>query len=437
MTINNLPAPIQLIVQNGFLLRFMQKALYPNLLWRPQYNRFPTPMHLGEKFTFTRKSLLPAVQAALAPPANTDQTSGLSSQTPSYEQYEATMAQYTGKQLINLLSSSIAVADLFISGIEDMGLQAGLSMDIQARRRLVQAYRGGRTYVTTAAGPVTSVAVNDGNGFDFVYVNGVRTATSVTNPHPITITESGVPATRNVTAVTFGSLNQTEDNIPATLTLSVAVTVVVGDSVISNFAPRSIRPNGRTTSYNLIATDIFVQQNLIDAVTHLRRLGVPTFEDGFYHAVVDPAMIGSIYADPAFQRATATRYADDVFEYGMIGTYYNVKLYETQLPPTGNNPGGIEVRRGIVFGRDAGYEADYDGGGRWDDVGDLNINGYMEYDPATAITTIVRNPQDDLLQVASVAWSFIGDFVSATDVNSSFGPGAAQYYKRAVLIETA
>lgn len=436
MTINNLPAPIQMIVQSGFLLRFMQKALYPNLLWRPQYNRFPTPMHLGEQFSFTRKSLLPAVQNALTPPANTDQTSGLTSNTPAYERYSVTMQQYANKQLINLLSSSIAIADLFVSGIEDMGLNAGLTMDLQARRRFVQAYRGGRTYVTTAAGPTTSVAVNDGNGFDFVYVNGVRTATSVTNPHPITITESGVPATRNVTAVTFGTLNQTEDNIPATLTLSANVTVIVGDSVISTYAPRSIRPNGRTTSYNLISTDIFVQQNLIDAVTHLRRLGVPTFEDGFYHAVVDPAMIGNIYSDPAFQRATATRYADDVFEYGMIGTYYNVKLYETQLPPTGNNPAGIEVRRGIVFGRDPGYEADYDGGGRWHDVGQLSTNGYIEYDPATAISLIVRNPQDDLLQVADVAWSFIGDFVAATDFNSIVG-NSTSVYRRGVLIETA
>ena len=256
MTISNLPSSIQQVVQNGWLMRFFNDALFPQLLYRNMYAAVEVPQHLGESYSFSKKGLLPIVQAALTPPANTDNTSGLTSVSVGVEQYSGVLAQFAAMTATNMLSSGIAIVDLYKSAVEDLGLNAGQSLDVQGRRAMFQAYAGGRTYVTTAAGPTTSVAVADVNGFDFVYVNGVRQTTSVTNPLSITITESGVAATRNVTGVTPGSLNVNDDKIPGTLTLSANVTVIVGDSAIASTAPYSVRPNGKTTSYNIVAGDI-------------------------------------------------------------------------------------------------------------------------------------------------------------------------------------
>lgn len=436
MTINNLPAAAQLIVQNGFLLRFFKAALIPQLIYRGLLKGFKTPMHLGQSFTETRKGLLPIVQNAMTPATDTDITSGLTPVSVAYEQYSYTMSQYGQPVPINLLSSAIAIADLVKSAAEDLGLNAGQSLDVQARRRLSQAYRGGRTYITTAAGPTTTVAVNDISGFTFVFVNGVQTAVSVTNPMAITITESGVATTRNVTGYAVGTLNTAQDNITGTLTLSANVTVIVGDSVVSTFAPFSIRPGGGTTSYNLTGSNIMTLQNLVDATAKLRSLAIPAHEDGFYHAVLDAGQVAELFADSAFQRVYDTHADSEEFKRGAIGIAGGVKIFESQQAPNGNNPASVYVRRGFVTGKEVGYEAQFEGIARWLEAAGMSATGSVVYDPDLACAVIVRNPLDVLQQVVFMSWSFIGDWAMGTDSLSTIGNSTA-YYKRAVMIETA
>lgn len=439
MTINNLPAAVQQIVQDGWLLRFFNDALFPALLYRRLYEGFETPLHLGQTFTFTKKGLLPPVQDALTPASNTDFTSGLTPQQVGYEQYAVTMSQYAGTVPTNMLSSSISIVDLYKSAAQDLGLQAGQSLDIQARRRLSQAYRGGRTYLTAAATASTSIAVNDVNGFDFVYVNGVRTATSVTNPHPVTVDESGTPAVRNVTAVTPGSLNTDQDNIPGTLTLSAAVTSVIGDAVISDYAPFSIRPGGGSTSYDLTGSDIMTYNTLVSATSKLRSMAIPTHDDGFYHAILHPEQVAELFRDTAFQRIYDTHADSEEFQRGMVGVAGGVKIFESQLTPSGANPGisgSVEVKRAFVTGKELGYEAQYAAIARWLDSTGASATGSVVYSPQAKVAMILRTPLDVLQQVLFNSWSFIGDWVMATDTLSTIGNSSA-YYKRAVLVETA
>lgn len=431
--ISNLSASIQNILQPGFLIKSMEQALYPNLAYRESFTPFETPVHLGQTFTFTRKGLLPIVQSPLTRPADTDLTSGLTSQVSGKEQYSVTMNEYAQPVTTNLLTSSATIVDLFKENAEDLGLNAGQSLDVQSRRRGFLAYNGGRTYVTTAAGPTTSVALRNVAGFDFLYVNGVPVTTSVANPHPVTVTESGVPTTRNITAVTAGTLNTAEDTVPGTVTMSANVTVIVGDSVISNFAPDSIRPNNRSTAQQIIGTDIMTMKHLTEATARLRAKSVPKHDDGYYHAILDPLQVSQLWEDPAFQRAYQSLPESEEFRQGMAGVVGGVKIFESPQTPSGNNQAGIKVNRAIITGKEFGFEARYAGMAKWLSMSGLSATGTVMYSPDTHVALIVRTPLDVLQQVVTNTWSFIGDWVCATDSLV----GGAQYYKRGIVIETA
>ncbi len=436
MTISNLPSTVQQVIQNGWLMRFFNDALFPQLLYRNMYAPVEVPQHLGESYSFSKKGLLPIVQSALTPPANTDNTSGLTSVSVGVEQYSGVLAQYAAMTATNMLSSGIAIVDLYKSAVEDLGLNAGQSLDVQGRRAMFQAYAGGRTYVTTAAGPTTSVAVADVNGFDFVYVNGVRQTTSVTNPLSITITESGVAATRNVTGVTPGSLNVNDDKIPGTLTLSANVTVIVGDSAIASTAPYSVRPNGKTTSYNLVANDILNFATLNAATTQLRRMGIPAFEDGFYKAIIDPQQTNELLQDSAVQRIYDTHADSEEFQRGAVAIGAGAKLYESIQTPSSANPAGVLVRRGLVMGKETGYEVRSSLIANWLDSNSISATGSVVFSPEAYVAMILRTPQDALQQVVTNSWSFIGAWVMATDSLSTLG-GSSAIYKRAVMLESA
>lgn len=429
MSINNLPVSVQQIVQDGWLLRFFNEALFPHLCYRGLFEAYPTMMHVGQSFTFTKKSLLPIVQNALAPASNTDLTSGLSPAQQTYEQYSMTMKQIAAYVPMNMLSSGIAIVDLFKEAAKDLGQNAGLSLEVQARRALFTAYSGGRTYVTANVVTSTALPVQNVNGFDFVYVNGVRQATSVTNPHPVTL--NGIANT--ITAVTPGTLNVNDDSLPGTLTAGTSVSLTSGQAVVSNFAPVSVRPNGKTTSAALISTDVANLNLFMQAGAALRKAAVPTHKDGFYRAVISPDTTVSLMNDPAFQRVYDTHADSEELMRGLIGMIGGIKLYESQLTPASANPAGLTVQRAIVTGDTMGYEGQFEGIARWLEVSGTSATGTVVFSPEAHVAMILRTPLDVLQQVNSQAWSFIGDWVVATDALSTFG--GASYYKRGVLVE--
>jgi hypothetical protein len=437
MTINNLPSNIAHIVQPGWLMRFFDDALYPNLLYRHIYKAMEVPQHLGQVYTFQKKGLLPPVRAALTPPANTDNSSGLTPKVNTYEQYSVTLAQYADTVDTNMLSSGIASVDLYKEAAEDLGKQAGQSLDLISRQTMYQAYAGGRTYLTAGATAATTVTVKDISGFNFVYVNGVRQATSVSNPHPVSITESGTPAARNVTGVTPGALNLSSDRIPGTLTLSAAVTSFIGDRVVSNFAPVSIRPNGKSTAFNIAAGDVMTFAVLNAASHTLMSLGVPVHpETGYYHAYLDPFQIQQLVNDNAIQKVYETREDSAVFQRGAVGVVANCLVMNALQAPNEANEAGVTVRRGIVTGDCAGYEVRSSLINDWLKSNNLSATGYVDFSPETYVAMILRTPQDRLQQVVSNSWSFIGNWVAATDIYGGVG-GSSAYYRRAVLVETA
>lgn len=440
MAINNLPAAQQKIVQSGFLERFFEDALFPHLHYRRLYEAHPTTNHLGTTFTVTKKGLLPLQYDPLATVTNSDLTSGVTLDQNTYEQYSFTIDQYARGVQTNLLTSSVSIGNLYKEASEDLGRQAGRSLDAISRNKLFQAYNGGRTFVDTAVGAAsTSIPVANLNGFDFVYVNGVRQETSIANPHPITIDGSAA----SVTAVTSDG-NTTRINKQAlddgVLTVAVAQTAAEGDLVLSDYAPFSIRPNGKTSTYTMTASDTLTYSDLVDASVYLQQLAVPAHDDGFYHAILDPTQVGQLMKDPAVQRVFNADGANSLeFQRGLVAVAGGVKIFQSQATPNGDTQTGsgtLPIRRGIVTGRELGYEAQYEDIAKWLSSNQLSATGAVVFSPKAHVAMILRDPLDALQQVITQTWSFIGDWVVATDTLSDIGDSAA-YYKRAVVLESA
>lgn len=434
MSINNLPSNIQHIVQNGFLLRFFNDALAPQNVYRGEFEALQTPNRMGESFTFTKKGLLTPVRTPMTPVTNSDLTSGLTTERVGYEQYSVTMNQYGKPTDVNLISSEIAIEDMYRSAFEDLGQNAGRSLDQLARKTLFVAYNGGRTFATAASVTSTSLLVKNKNGFDYVMVNGVRQATSVSNPHPIKWSAALTAA--SVTAVAVGTENTAEETTTGTLTLAVAISAAQYDAVISDYAPFSIRPNGKTSAHTVTGSDILVFQNLVDATNRLRGMGVEPHKDGFYHAILDPVQVGQLFADASFNQVFRGLPDAAEIQRATIGIAGGVKIMTSNEAPNGANVGGVTVRRGIITGKGLGYEARSVSNGRWLESNNLSGNGHVMFSPEAHVSMILRLPLDVLQQVVTLSWSFIGDWVCATDSLTTFG-GSSAYLKRAVVLETA
>lgn len=437
MTINNLPSSVQQIVLSGWLLRFFNEALFPNLLFRDMYQAMEVPQHLGQTFTFTKSGLLPLATTAITPATTGDITSGLTPVQVGYEQYSATLSQYGQPVATNLLSSGIALADLYRKAVSDLGKNAGQTLDVLGRHTMFQAYLGGRTFATAAATSVTQT-VADINGFTFTYVNGVRTAVSVSNPLAVTVTESGVAASRNVTGFSAGTDNFTSDKLPGTLTLSASTAMVIGDTVISSIAPVSVRPNAKTTEYTLASTDILTLANLNNAVAQLRAQAIPTHPDGYYHAYLDPNQAQQLMNDNAVQRVYDTHADSAEFMHGVVAIGAGCKIYQSPAIPRYTNAAGVVCYSGIITGDEAGYEVRSSLIANWmSNLGNLNAFGHVEFSPESYVAMILRPPIDTLQQEVTNTWSFLGSWLPATDSLSTIGGGAGRIYRRCVAVQSA
>ncbi|MDE2473002.1 MAG: hypothetical protein KGL35_30900, partial [Bradyrhizobium sp.] len=123
MSINNLPTSLQSVIQLGYLERKFGRALRAKLGFRAIADREAFMANIGETITKTRTGLLPAVTTVLSPPVNTDITSGLTPQNWSVEQYTLSINQYAANQQLNVVTSRVAIDDIFLRNAETLGEQ--------------------------------------------------------------------------------------------------------------------------------------------------------------------------------------------------------------------------------------------------------------------------------------------------------------------------
>lgn len=439
MPIQNFPAALQPIIQQGFLEREFDQALRSRIGFRACADRETVAVGIGETLTKTRAGLKPSVTTPLSAASNTNLDNGLVSGGWGIEQYTLTINHYAATTDLNMVTSRVGIASQFLHNAYANGEQAARSLDELARNALFAAYFGGNTRVRTtlgSAGP--SVAVDDVRGFQTVFVNGVQQSVSPSNALSVTVGSNLY--TLVGAAVDATNVSTTPGGVSGVLTFSGNVTVADGtanNTIMAANASVVIRPSQRGNTAQIAAGDLLTMGNLLDAVSKLRLNAVPDI-DGAYNCYLDPVSARQLFADPdfkqLFQGATSV---NSVFRQGMVNDFLGLRFIPTTETYVQPHPSlaGLMVRRPIVCGRGALIEGDFAG---------MAANDVA---PADSIVTIVdgiamvtREPVDRLQQIIAQSWYWIGGFCAPSDTTTNPGtiPTATNAaFKRAVIIEHA
>ena len=124
MGIQNFPAALQPIIQQGFLDREFQNALRSRLGYRACADREDFPVGIGETLTKTRAGLKPSVTTPLPPALNTNMDNGLTPQGWGVEQYTITINHYAATTDLNMVTSRVGIVGQFLQNAYANGEQA-------------------------------------------------------------------------------------------------------------------------------------------------------------------------------------------------------------------------------------------------------------------------------------------------------------------------
>ncbi len=437
MGIQNFPAALQPIIQQGFLDREFEMALKSRLGYRLVADREEFSVGIGETLTKTRAGLKPSITTPLAAANNTNLDNGLTSTTWGVEQYTISLNFYAATQDLNMVTSRVGIASQFLQNAATNGEQAARSLDELARNALFSPYFGGNTRIVatlSAAGP--NLSVDDVRGFLTLFVNGAQQSVSTGNPLTATVGSN----LYNIVGVTPDATNVSTapNGISGSLQFSGNVTVAdgtAGNAVKASTASSIVRPAGRGTTAALQATDTLTMGNLLDAVALLRRNAVPLV-DGVYNCYLDPVSARQLFADSdfkqLFQGATSS---NPVFRQGMVSDFLGLRFITTTEAFVQTHPSiaGLFVRRPVVCGQGALIEGDFAGMAA-DDVApkDSLVNVIDN------VAMVTREPIDRLQQIIAQSWYWIGGFCAPSDTTTTptTVPTATNAnYKRAVMIE--
>ncbi len=437
MGIQNFPAILQPILQQGFLEREFQQSMESRLGYRACADRQDFAVGIGETLTKTRAGLKPSVTTPMAPMMNTNLDNGLVPTGWGVEQYTITLNHYAATTDLNVVTSRVGIASQFLQNAAVNGEQAARSLDELARNALFAPYFGGNTRVRIAlgsAGPV--VAVDDLRGFTSAFVNGVQASVGATTTLTVTI-GAGVYV---VVGTTMDGVNGSTapGGVSGTLTLSTNVSVgdgALGSPVQAANASVVLRPNGRATTAALQAGDTLGMASLLDAVSKLRMNAVPEI-DGAYNCYLDPVSARQLFADQDFQRLfIGATSANQVFRRGMVNDFLGLRFVPTTEAFVQPHPSiaGAVVRRPIVVGQGALIEGDFAGMAASDVAPPDSIVSMVD-----GIAMVTREPIDRLQQIIAQSWYWIGGFCAPSDTltNPSVVPTATNAaFKRAAIIE--
>ncbi len=316
MGINNLPTTLQSVIQQGYLEREFQQALRAELGFRAIADREPFMAGIGETLTKTRTGLLPAVTTPLLTPANTDISSGLTPQNYGVEQYTLAVNQYAANQMLNIVTSRVAIDDLFLNNARTLAEQAARSVDTLAQAAIFNTYMGGNTRVITTLGAAGAVVrVDDIRGLQYTWNNeGQPVPVSATNT--VSVTVGSDVYTLVAAAADATNISTAPGGISGSLTFTGNVTVAdgtAGNAVVSAVAPVVMRPVNATSNAMPTTTlgissasDVnsakLTMQMVLNAKATMKANGVPPVSvTGNYIFYADPLQMTGLYSDPAFQ----------------------------------------------------------------------------------------------------------------------------------------
>lgn len=467
MTFGPYPAANTNAFQQDYLERAFQDSLSPVLAYRYVATQEDFPARIGQSLTKTRPALMVPNTTPLDPSTNTNIDNGLTPQTYGTEQYTLSVLQYAQVGYpINLMDDKRTIASFYIRNAKNLGTAQGTAIDGLAQRTLFNSYMGGQTVVRVTIGaPSVTVQVDDIRGFQYKMVNGVMQPVSPTNLLQVSIgpTPSGQIVNSAVADLINVSSAAITGGISGTLTFNSAVTVpegTAGNYIIADNSPVIIRPNGRLATNQLVSTDLFTLDVLLEAVTALRNNNVHTFDDtGRYHCIVDPTTMGQIFRDPAFQLLYRGQTLESTpYKNGIVSQALDVIFFQStqayQQSASASPFNTIPVHRPIVCGKDSLIESVFTAGinavqenakvGMYkDDTGFVNDPAWgvmSERSASGGSYMYVRPPIDRLGQIVTQTCSYVGGFTAPTDSLTTpavIGTATNSDFKRAVVIETA
>lgn len=453
------PPAIVDLQQKGLLERAFHDGLYPNLAYRAEAMFEEWPANSGTEVFMSRPGLLTPVVTPLTPGVDPVP------QNVTYEQWSAILDRFASAVDTHIPTSVVSNASLFLRNIQQLGLQAGQSVNRIARNALFKAYLSGQTATIDAAlAGDTQLHVASLNGF----VDVILTATSarpvpVSPASPLPVTITGVAGTRNVIAA---NPDDPADPLgPGVLTLSAALGVGVAARgvVLSVFRPRVVRSGGGASVDAIGPADTFVLQDAINAVAFLRDASVQPHMDGFYHAHISPQANAQVFTDPAFQRLNTALPEHAIYKQGFIGTLAGVMFFMNNESPNPNNSGprtatgaasfysrdiaaettnaaGVNIGRTLLTGMGCLYERGLDESayvteaGITGKVGEFDVINNGVSIMTERIRLILRAPLNRLQDQVGAAWSITTSFPVPSDQTSFSGP---ERFKRALVIEHA
>lgn len=453
VSLPGIPSAISNLIQQDVLERMFHDSLFPAQLFRAEAQPELWEANLGESMLFTRPGLIPVSTKPLV------QSADPLPQTYAFEQWRAEAAQYGTPIDTHMPTSSVSLSSMFMRNTQQLGLNAGQTLNRLVRDRLFRAYLGGNTNLAVAAlAAATQVEVASLNGFTEVVVNARPQNVSASNPLDVTI--DGVANT----VIGTVPVNPADPLGRGVLLIGTPLAAPAGlrSVVLADNRSRITRVGGGTSVDAITAGNILALQDIINAVARLRSANVPTMPDGFYHVHLGPEAEAQIFQDPQFQRLYDGVPEGTAYKDLAIAQLVGCRFYRNNEVPTDSNSGtlvatgnsargssdiggdvvnsvGRAVRRTIVIGGAAIYEKYLDESKYITEAGvNGKIGGFSITNGGAQVMTdriryIIRSPQDRLQQVVSQAWSWSGDFVVPTDMLT----GDSARYKRAVVIEHA
>jgi hypothetical protein len=457
-----IPPSILQLVQTGLLERAFHDALFPALLYRQEALFEEWVAHVGTQVIMSRPGLLSPAIVPLIP--GNDPVP----QTLTYEQWIVTMARYGSSIDTHMPTSVLSNADQFLRNIQQIGLQAGQTINRIARNSLFQPYLQGQTMSTVVtASTDTQIQVASVNGFQNVVqpATNVRPfAVSSANPLAITIQSGATTLTNTVVGVQLNNPN--DPNSPGVLLLGSQVGAIVAarSPVLSTVSTVIIRAGGGSGVDAISASDTMTLQDINNSVQVLRTNNIQPHDDGWYHGHLPPIMNSEVFADPAWQRLNTALPDHSNYKQGFLNPTLGVLFYlnsesptpqtTTGLVSTGNagaqyafdigaevtNNLGVNINRTIITGKGALIERGFD---ESQYIGEAGVTGKIgEFDVVNnglsigtdRIRLVIRSPLDRLQDVVSSTWSISTAFAAPSDITATSGPAL---YKRAIVIESA
>lgn len=462
VSLQGVPAEVANLIQDRTLERVFHDALYPRLLFRSEAMPELWQANLGERHVFTRAGLIPVTTSALTPGQDPNPASY------AFEQWEVEANQYGNSIDTHMPTSYVSLAPLFLRNTQQLGLNAGETLNRLPRDRLYRAYTGGHTVIRATVGASdTTIQVASINGFTETLLNGRPVAVGPSNPLAAQLIGSStfdISVTGAVPSDPAVPLGPGTLTIAASTGSSVALPALPGarPAVVANNRPRIIRVGGGQSVDALTASNILTLQDVINAVTRLRAARVPTMSDGYYHVHMSPEAEAQIFEDNQWQRLYQSLPESAAYRDLAIGQLVGCRFYRNTEVPNEQNSGtlvttndsarassdigaeiinrnGVAVQRTIVMGGGSIYEKYLDESkymteaGVTGKIGQFSVVNNGVQVMTNRIRYILRAPLDRLQQVVSQSWSFSGDWGIPSD-STSFD---AARFKRSVIVESA